>query len=141
MKRLFRYISLCLIVAMLLAVPALSAEPRASDFIMSTCVYLDKTSSTQFDVWHEIIARDIMDELGTCEIQIQESTDGTNWTTVKTFTPEEESSMVTYNNYAYANHVSYTGVPGRYYRARLIMFAENSNGRGEVTTYTETLKL
>ena len=141
MKRFIRYISLFLIAAMLLAVPAFAAESRASHYIMSTCVYLDQTSSTQFDVWHEVIALGIMDELGACEIKIQESTDGENWTTVKTFTPEEEPSMVTENAPGHAGHVSYTGTVGRYYRARLIMFAENSKGRGEVTTYTETLKL
>lgn len=141
MKRFVRYISLFLIVATLLAVPAFAAESRASHYIMSTCVYLDQTSSTQFDVWHEIIARGIMDELGAYEIKIQESTDGTNWTTVRTFTPAEEPSMVAVNTLGYTARVTYTGTIGRYYRARLIMFAENSSGRGEVTTYTETLKL
>lgn len=141
MKRLFRYISLCLVVAMLLAVPVLAVEPRASDFIMSTCVYLDKTSSAQFNVWHEIIARGLMDELGACEIKIQESTDGTNWTTVKTFTPEEEPSMVAEDTYAHAGHVTHTGTIGRYYRARLVMFAKNSKGRGEYITYTDTIRL
>ena len=82
-----------------------------------------------------------MDELGAYEIKIQESTDGENWTTVKTFTPEDEPSMVAEDTYAHTGHVSYTGTVGRYYRARLIMFAENSNGRGEVTTYTDPLKL
>lgn len=141
MKRTFRYISFILAVVMLLTVPAFAAETRASSYIMSTCVYLNPTTGTEFRVWHEVIARGIMTELGACEIKIQESTDGVNWTTVKTVTPDEEPSMVTENDFAYAAYVTYTGVSGRYYRARIILFAENSSGRGEVIAYTDSLKV
>lgn len=141
MRRFFRYISLLLVAVMLLTIPAYAAEARASSYIMSTCVYLDKTSSTTFDAWHEIIARGIMTKLGASEIKIQESTDGVNWTTVHTFTPTEEPTMTAENVPAYTAKVSYTGVSGRYYRARMTMFAENSSGRGEVITYTDPIKL
>ena len=141
MKRCIRHICFFMAAVMMMTAPAFAAEPRGSDYIMSTCVYLTKESSTRFDVWHEIIARDFMDELGAAEIKIQESTDGQNWTTVETITPSDEPSMTTENDFAYAASVSYTGISGRYYRARIIMFAENSTGRGEVTTYTEPLKL
>ncbi len=144
MKRLLRYMSFIIALSLLLAVPALAAEnvtPRASDYIMSTCVYLDQTSGTQFDVWHEVIALGIMDELGAYRIRIQESTNGTDWTTVYTFTPEDEPSMVEEDSPVHVGYVTYTGVKGRYYRAKITMFAENSKGRGEVVTYTETLRL
>lgn len=141
MKQSVRFISLLMAIVMLLVSPAFAAEPRGSDYIMSTCVYLDKTASNQFDVWHEVISIGMMNKLGAAEIKIQESTDGENWYAVKTITPADEPSMVSLNNFAYTASVSYTGVSGRYYRARLIMFAENSTGRGEVITYTETLKL
>ena len=141
MKRFIRYICLIIVAAVLMTVPALATESRASNYIMSTCVYLTKESSTRFDVWHEVIALGYMDELGAAEIKIQESTDGRNWTTVRTITPSDEPSMTIENDFAYASSVSYTGVSGRYYRARIIMFAENSTGRGEVITYTEPLKL
>ncbi len=141
MKRFFRCISLLLVAVMLMTIPAFAAETRASSYIMRTCVYLDQTSGTTFDVWHEIIARGIMTKLGASEIKIQESTDGVNWTTVHTFTPTEEPTMVAEDALAYTASVSYTGISGRYYRARLVMFAENSTGRGEYVTYTDTLKL
>lgn len=141
MKQFVRNLCVVMAVVMLLTIPAYAAEPRASDYIMSTCVYLTKESSTRFDVWHEVIALGYMNELGAAEIKIQESTDGQNWTTVETITPSDEPSMTTENDFAYAGSVSYTGVSGRYYRARIIMFAENSTGRGEVTTYTDPLKL
>lgn len=144
MKRWTRYISFLMAAVMLLATPAFAAEnvtPRASDYIMRTCVYLDQTSSTQFDVWYEVIALGLMDEVGAYRIRIQESTNGTSWTTVYTFTPEDEPSMVDVNTIGHAGHVSYTGVTGHYYRAKITLYAENSTGRGNVITYTETLKL
>ena len=144
MKRWFRCVGFILAISMLSAVPAFAAEnvtPRASDYIMSTCVYLDQTSSTQFDVWYEVIALGLMDELGAYKIRIQESTNGSDWTTVYTYTAEDEPSMVDVNTIGHAGHVTYTGVSGRYYRAKITLFAENSKGRGEVITYTETLQL
>ena len=141
MKQFVRYFSLFMAAVMLLAAPVFAAEPRGSDYIMSTCVYLTKGSGNQINIWHEVIARGLMTELGAAEIKVQETTVGQNWTTVEIITPSDEPSMTTENDIAYAASVSYTGVSGRYYRARIIMFAENSSGRGEVATYTEPLKL
>lgn len=144
MKRSFRFVSLLLVAVMVMAVPVFakeSAVPYASRYIMSTCIYLDQTSSTQFNVWHEVIALGIMDEVGACEIKIQQSADGQNWTTVRTFTPAEEPSMIEEDALAHAGHVSYTGMVGYYYRAFIILYAKNSSGRGEVFDYTETLRL
>ena len=144
MKQWTRYVSFLMAAVMLLATPAFAAEnvtPRASDYIMSTCVYLDQTSGTQFDVWYEVIALGLMDEVGAYRIRIQESTNGSSWTTVYTFTPEDEPSIVKEDSNYHVGYVSYTGVAGRYYRAKITLFAENSTGRGEVVTYTETLKL
>lgn len=141
MKRFFRYISILLVAVMLLTIPAVAAEPRASNYIMRTTVYLKLVTGTQFRVWHEIIALGIMDELGASEIKVQESSDGENWSTVKTFTPTDDPSMVAKDTLGYADYVTYTGTKGLYYRARIVLFAENSTGRGEVVAYTDPLKL
>lgn len=144
MKKAFRIISLLLVVVMVTPVLASaqeSAAPYASKYIMSTCIYLDQTSDTQFNVWHEVIALGIMDEVGACEIKIQQSADGQNWTTVRIVTPADEPSMIAENSPAHAGHVSHTGIVGYYYRARVVLYAEKGNGRGEVIDYTETLRL
>lgn len=144
MKRWSRCISFLIVVAMLLVMPAFAAEnpdTRASSYIMSTCIYLDKTSNNQFDVWFEIIARGQMDEIGAYEIKIQRSADGQNWTTMTTFTPTSSNGMVDVNTHAHAGYVSYTGTVGYYYRAYIVLYAENGSGRGEFSDYTETLKL
>ena len=144
MKKTVQMISFLLVAVMVMAVPALaqeSAVPYASRYIMSTCIYLDQTSDTQFNVWHEVIALGIMDEVGAYEIRIQQSADGQNWTTVRIVTPADEPSMIEQNSSAHVGVVSYTGTVGYYYRARIVLYAEKGNGRGEVIDYTETLRL
>lgn len=85
MKRFFRYICLILIAVILLSIPSFAAEQRASSYIMRTTAYLNPVSDIEFRVWHEVIAIGIMDELGASEVKVQESTDGTNWTTVRLY--------------------------------------------------------
>lgn len=144
MKRFIRLACLVTVMALLLAVPAFAAEeptPRASHYIMKTCVYLDQISSTQFNVWYEVIALGIMDEVGAYSIRIQESTDGQNWYTVKTFYASDTPSMTIENDMGHSGYVTYNGIIGRYYRACIILFAENSSGEGHVSDTTETLRL
>lgn len=145
MKRFVRLACLVMVIALLLAMPtfaAVEATPRASHYIMSTCVYISPTSSTQFDVWYEVIALGIMDEVGAYSIKIQESTDSQNWTTVKTCTPATHPSMVIENDMGHSGYVIYNGgIPGRYYRARVVLFAANSSGEGHVTHTSEIVQL
>ena len=144
MKRFIRLVCLVTVMALLLAVPALAAEevaPRASHYISSTCVYLYQVTSTEFEVWYEVFAIGVMNEVGAYSIRVQESTDGQNWTTVKTFYASDTPSMVIENDIAHAGYVTYNGISGRYYRARIILFAANSSGEGHVSDTTETILL
>lgn len=144
MKRVSRLICMLLAVAMLLAMPAAAeenAEPRASSFFLSSDVYLYQTSSTKFQAWFEVTALDGMDKLGASEIKIQESTDDENWTTVKTCSMSNYSNLIDENSGFHASYVSYTGVTGRYYRAKITLYAENSTGTGEWIRYTYSIQL
>lgn len=145
MKRWPRLISFFMAAIMLLAIPAFAEEeatPMASRYIMSTCVYLDQTATTQFRVWYEVIALGIMDEVGAYKIKVQDSTDGQNWTTVKTYIPSEYPSMVIEDDIGHTGFVVYTGaVTGRYYRAYIILYAKNSSGEGHVSVYTDPIQL
>ena len=144
MKRFIRLACLVTVMALLLAVPTFAAEepePRASHYIMRTCVYLDQTTSTQFEVWYEVVTLGVMDELGAYSIRVQESLDGQSWYTVKTFYASDTPGMAIQNDIGHAGYVTYTGIPGRYYRAHVTLFAENSSGEGHVSDTTETLRL
>lgn len=144
MKRVSRLICMLLAAAMLLAMPAAAAEnaePRASSFFGSSDVYLYQTSSTKFEAWFEVTALGIMDKLGASEIKIQESTDNENWTTVKTCTMSGYSNMICNNTGSHASYVTYTGTTGRYYRAKITLYAENSTGTGTWIRYTSSIQL
>lgn len=144
MKRLSRLICMLLAAALLLAVPAAATEnpePRASNYFMSSDVYLYQTSGNQFQAWFEVSALGIMDKVGASEIKIQESSDDENWTTVKTCTMSGYSNLICENTGAHASYVSYTGTTGKYYRAKITLYAENSNGTGEWTRYTSSIRL
>lgn len=144
MKRISPLICMFLAVALLLAVPAAAAEtaePRASSFFMSTDVYLYRTSNTQFQAWFEVSALGIMDKVGASEIKIQESSDDENWTTVKTCSMSSYSNLIDENSGFHASYVTYTGTTGKYYRAKITLYAENSTGFGEKTRYTSSIQL
>lgn len=144
MKRFSRMVSLLLAVVLVLAAPAAALEnenSRASSFFMSSDVYLYKTSSTKFQAWFEVSALGTMDKVGASEIKIQESSDGTNWTTVKTCTMANYSNLIDENSGFHASYVSYTGTSGKYYRAKITLYAENSTGTGTWIRYTSAIQL
>ena len=144
MKRFSRMISLLLAVVMVLAIPAAATEnenARASSFFGSSDVYLYQTSSTQFQAWFEVTALDGMDKLGASEIKIHEASEGEHWTTVKTCTMANYSNLICENTGFHGSYVSYTGTAGKYYRAKITLYAENSTGVGERIRYTSSILL
>ena len=144
MKRFSRILSLFLAVVMVLAVPAAAMEnenARASRFFGSSDVYLYQTSSTKFQAWFEVTALGRMEKLGASEIKIQESSDGENWTTVKTCSMANYSNLIDEDTISHVSYVSYTGTTGKYYRAKITLYAENSTGTGEWIRYTSSIQL
>ena len=71
-----------------------------------------------------------MDEIGVLSIKLYESTDNSTWTRVKTYSYENYSSMLAYDDYVHSSCVSYQGVAGRYYKAYVCIWA-GKNGGGD----------
>ena len=142
MKRFIRGASLVLALVMVLTVPAFAAEPvqpRASSFFMQSSVYLCNVSGTSFEAWFDVTGLDIMDVIGAKYIKIQRSSDGSNWTTVKTFSKDTFTHLVDTDTFAHAAGVSYVGTGGYYYRAHIQLYAENSTGYGTWDRYTSSI--
>ena len=140
MKRFSRSICVVLVIGMLLAVPVFAeteteATPYASSYFISYCAYLYKTTGNTFEVWFEVAARDGMDELGVSEIKVQRSADGTNWTTMWTYTPENYPQMICENTGSHGDCVTYYGIAGYDYRAYVTFYAKNSRGFAERYVY------
>ena len=144
MKRLFRLACILLSVVLVLSAPAAAmenAENRASNFFGSSDVFISMRTSTQFRVWFEVSALGIMDKVGASEIKVQKSSDGENWTTMKTYNMDDYTNMICENTGSHTSYVTYTGQTGYYYRAKITLYAENSSGVGEWIRYTSSVLL
>lgn len=139
MKRFVRTICLLLVLSVVLAIPALAAESRASHFFMSSSVYLANVSGKSFEAWFEVTAVEGMDILGAKTIKIQRSSDGSSWTTVKTFSKDTYTNLVDTNTGTHATGVSYTGSSGYYYRAYIQLYAKNGVNTGTMDRYTSSI--
>lgn len=86
--------------------------------------------------WYEVTAVKGMDELGASQIRLQRSADGVTWTTVKTYSSNDYSSMICENTGTHGGYATYSNVSSGYYcRARVDHYAKLGNGYGTYTDY------
>ena len=92
----------------------------------------------QFQVWFEVTGTDTMDKIGVSEITIQRrDSEDDDWSTLKTFLPEEYPNMIATNTSGHDSYVTYTAPPGYYYRAIVKFYAKKGNGSGVIYDYPE----
>ena len=137
---------LCFVLAIIivLAIPVSASEEVAqwaSYYFRSSSTYLWKVNSTTFEVWYDITAVEGMDELGVSEIKVQRSTNGTNWTTMYTYTKELYPQFIVEDTAFHSGYVTYTGSPGYYYRAYVTYYAKKGTGSAEAYRYTDSMLL
>lgn len=145
MKRFTRCICLLLVCVMMFSTTAFAAETtesRASNFFAASSVYFWNTSGRNYEIWFDVTAVGTMAELGTSKIQVQRSTDESNWTTVRTYYKEDYSQMIKTNSGHHVDCVSFTATTGYSYRAIVTLYAKNSaGGTGTMRTTTTVLDL
>ena len=142
MKGFVRCTCLLLVLSMVLAIPAFAAEPvepRGSSYFINSSVYLYNISGNSFDAWFEVTGTGLMDEIGVSFIKIQRSSDGSSWTTVKTYSKESYPSLLDYNSAYHTAGVSYTAVGGYYYRAFIQLYAKKGVNYGTMDEYTSKI--
>lgn len=145
MKRFTQCICILLVCVMMFSTTAFAAETaesRASAFFTASSVYFWNTSGNNYQIWFDVTAKGTMAELGTSKIQVQRSTDESNWTTVRTYYKEDYPQMTDDNTVGYANCVPFTATSGYSYRAIVTLYAKNSSGgTGTLRTTTTVLDL
>lgn len=141
MKRFTRLACFLLAFVLVLAIPAYATEQsqRASHFFSSFKAYCYESTSGDLAVYFKVLATGTMDELGASLIKVQRSSDGSNWTTVKTFTKESYPQMKNTNVSAHATTLYCSKTSGYYYRAYVEFYAKNSTGTGYYYYYTDTI--
>lgn len=138
-KHTLKLISLFLVLIMVSGV-AVAAErtmqPFASDYF-DTCSAHISQSDGEYRVNFTAKATSLMTSLGVTEIQIQWSYNGTAWNDGETIDLNDEPSMLGSNKSIYISSVSFSGVEGRYYRAKVTFYASNSSGSDSATITTQ----
>lgn len=132
---LVKLIAFALICSMIIPCTAFAttvdiAQPYASKYLTSYSAYVYVTETGQVQVWFDVMGTGYMDEIGTLSIKLYESTDGTTWTRVKTFSHENYSSMLAYDDYYHSGHVSYQGSTSKQYKAYICFWA-GKDGLGD----------
>lgn len=133
-----------LLITAVLAIPVSAAEYRsvdASDYFMSTELYLRKNSSTQFDICFEATGVGTMDEIGASLIKVQRSSNGSSWSDVKTYTKESYPQLIDKNTTIHNHEEPYSGTQGYYYRAYIEFYAQKGYNVGTLYRYTASIKL
>lgn len=120
-------ISLCTPVGAHAAEPE-TAEPRASAYLMAYTAYICAMGNGNLEIWFDVTGTDYWADIGVLTIYLYESTDNSNFYWVKTFLFTEYDNMLWHDNYFCIDHVDYEGVPGRYYKAYVQIWAGPEDG-------------
>lgn len=131
MKQLAKCLCLILALSFCLAIPVAAEEtaPYASNYFMSRDAYLWRTSSTSCEAWFEVTAMRGMAELGAQFIDIEESSDGVNWSVVASYNRANYSNLIKTNTGDHTSYVTFSKMkPDCQYRMYVRLFAKDSNG-------------
>ena len=138
MNKVFRLLTLLLAFIMVFTVSASAQEisPYASNFFLGYGANLEDVSSSSFEVWFSVSAVGIMTKLGVNYIDIERSSNGTDWSIVKTYDKDDYTNLIASNTGFHSGYVTYSNKQSGYqYRAYVDFYAKNSTGTASYGTY------
>ena len=120
-------VSLCVPIGARAAMPE-TVQPLASDYLAAYTAYICAMGNGDLEIWWEVCGTDYWADIGVLTVYLYESTDNSNFYWVKTFHFTAHPNMLWHNNYICVDHVEYDGVPGRYYKAYVQIWAGPEDG-------------
>ena len=120
-------ISLCVPIGAQAAMPE-TVQPMASAYLADYTAYICAMGNGDLEIWWEITGTRTLADIGVLTVSIYESTDNVNFYWVKAFSSANHPHMLWHNNYFSMDHVDYEGVPGRYYKAYVQIWAGPEDG-------------
>lgn len=125
-------VAFCLICVVLTPTVASAAvkppmDPQASNYIAGYYGYIARSGNTIQPVF-SIAGTYVMDRIGATEIYLYESSDGINYSLVKSYRYTNYSNMMAYNESAHASYMTYTGNANYYYKAYICVYAGRNGG-------------
>lgn len=113
-----------------------AAELRASEYLNSYSARTYTEVGGKVQVYFNVTADNDMDTLGAKYIYLYESRDYVNWTLVKTYTYTEYTALMAEDDFYHSGYVEYRGIPGRYYKAQVCIWAGRNGGGDERWIWT-----
>ena len=120
-------ISLCAPSGAQAAMPE-TVQPMASVYLAAYRAYICAMGDGDLEIWWEVTGTDIWADIGVLRVYLYESTDNSDFYWVKTFTFTDYPNMLWHDTYISMDHVDYEGVPGRYYKAYVHVWAGPEDG-------------
>ena len=120
-------ISLCAPIGAQAAMPE-TVQPMASAYLMDYTAYICAMGEGNLEIWWEVCGTRRWADIGVLTIYLYESTDNANFYWVKTFAFTDYPHMLLHDDYFSMDCVSYEGVPGRYYKAYVQIWAGPVDG-------------
>ena len=144
-KWFLRLIAILLAVFMCAPVAAQAAAPervelRASDYIRECHIWIEAIGGGDLEIWFEIYGVGTMDDIGSLQIYLFESTDNVSFYCVSTYTSDIYENMLRYDSNLCKDHVDYEGVSGRYYKAFIQVCARNGSGGDTIYGWTDIVR-
>ena len=132
-RLLVKLIAIILIVSLGTPIGAQAAMPEtvapmASDYLMEYTAYICAMGDGDLEIWFEVTGTDIWADIGVLTVYLYESTDNSNFYWVKSFRCTDHPNMLWHNDFVCVDHVDYEGVPGRYYKAYVQIWAGPEDG-------------
>ena len=120
-------ISLCAPIGAQAAMPE-TVQPMASAYLTSYTAYICAMGDGNLEIWFEVLGTGTWADIGVLTVSLYESTDGSNFYWVKAFSFTNYPNMLWHDTYICMDHVDYEGVPGRYYKAYVQVWAGPEDG-------------
>ena len=120
-------ISLCVPIGAQAAMPE-TVQPMASAYLMSYRAYICAMGDGDLEIWWEVTGTRTLADIGVLSVSLYESTDGTNFYWVNSFRFTDYPNMLWHDYHFCVDHVDYEGVPGRYYKAYVQIWAGPEDG-------------
>lgn len=120
-------VSLCAPIGAQAAMPE-TVSPQASDYLAEYTAYICAMGGGDLEIWFEVVGTRTWADIGVLTVSLYESTDNSNFHWVKSFRFTDHPNMLWHNDSICIDHVDYEGVPGRYYKAYVQIWAGPEDG-------------
>lgn len=132
-RHLVKFMAIILVISLLVPVWAQAATPetvvpRASDYLAEYTAYICAMGGGDLEIWFEVTGTQTWADIGVLTVSLYESTDNSNFYWVKSFHFSNYPNMLWHNDFVCVDHVDYEGVPGRYYKAYVQIWAGPEDG-------------